>query len=114
MTYEIDVCRLSLPRLVLGINRIGKDWLAQCQDNVTEWDIGLWCQWPDVPEGQHYEVAMSTLSRVDISTDVALDVCKDIKLEQPTSLLNGHLMFTVAYRQYTYIYTGMVLSTNLH
>ena len=21
----------------------GKDWLAQCQDNVTDWDIRSWC-----------------------------------------------------------------------
>ena len=25
------------------------DWLAQCQDNVIEWDNRSWCWWPGVP-----------------------------------------------------------------
>ena len=33
----------------------GKDWLAH--DNVTEWDIRLWCRRPGVPVRQHYKVA---------------------------------------------------------
>ena len=35
------------------------DQLAQDQDNATELDIGLWCQWPGLPGGQHYKVPMS-------------------------------------------------------
>ena len=35
MTYKIDTCR-SLARC-LALLGSGKDWLAQCQDNVTEW-----------------------------------------------------------------------------
>ena len=31
------------------------DWLTQCQDNVTEWDIGSLCL-----VGQHYQVTMTT------------------------------------------------------
>ena len=27
----------------------GKNWLEHCQDNVTEWDIGSLCWWPDFP-----------------------------------------------------------------
>ena len=37
----------------------GKDWLAGCQDNVTEWNIRSWCQRPSLPVGQYYKVAMS-------------------------------------------------------
>ena len=29
-----------------------KDWLAQCQDNVTQW-----CGWLDLAVGQYYKVA---------------------------------------------------------
>ena len=29
----------------------GKDWSAQCQDNVTEWDIGSEFQQADFPVG---------------------------------------------------------------
>ena len=47
-------CRfLGRHSLLLGL---GKDWLAQCQDNVTEWDIRSWCSWPDFPVGKHYKV----------------------------------------------------------
>ena len=35
------------------------DWLAQCQDNMTEWDIGSCCWRPDFPVGQCYKVTMS-------------------------------------------------------
>ena len=38
----------------------GKDWLAQCQDNATEWDIRLWCWRSHLPVRQHYEVIIST------------------------------------------------------
>ena len=26
------------------LGQIGKDWFAQYQDNVAEWDIESWCQ----------------------------------------------------------------------
>ena len=35
------------------------DSLAQCQDNVNEGDIGLWCWWSGAPVGQHYKVTMT-------------------------------------------------------
>ena len=35
------------------------DWFAQCQDNMTESDIGAWSLQPDFLVGQQYEVAMS-------------------------------------------------------
>ena len=34
----------------------GMDWLAQCQDNVSEWDIRSWCWQPGLPVGWHYKV----------------------------------------------------------
>ena len=53
---------LSLPKQVLHIIRIGygqKLWLAQCQDNVTEWDVSLWCWQPSLPVDSHYIVTMN-------------------------------------------------------
>ena len=47
MTYRIDTCRFLAWRF--AVIRWGKDWLAQCQDNVTEWDIEL--LQPDFPGG---------------------------------------------------------------
>ena len=40
------VILVSLLSLALGITRLGKDWLAQYQDTMTEWDIRSWCWWP--------------------------------------------------------------------
>ena len=45
MTYTIYTC----PFLARHSALISKDWLAQCQHNVTEWDIGSWFQQPDFP-----------------------------------------------------------------
>ena len=45
--FKIDTCHF----LVLALLGYGKNWLAQWQDNVTEWD-----GWP---VGQHYNVVMS-------------------------------------------------------
>ena len=57
MNYKIDTCHYIAQRLV----RLewGKDWLAQFQDNVAEWDIGSWWQRPDLPIGQYYKITMS-------------------------------------------------------
>ena len=38
---QIDTCHFLVWRLTF-IGQ-GKDWFAQCQDTVTEWDIGSWC-----------------------------------------------------------------------
>ena len=38
MTYQIDTCRF-LARCSALFEQ-GTDWLAQCQNNVTQWDIG--------------------------------------------------------------------------
>ena len=71
MTYNV-----ILGATLLGY---GKDWLAQCQDNVTEWDIRSWC-WRSgllVLVGQHYESHYEcALSQVDTHPDMTLDVAR--------------------------------------
>ena len=57
VTYKIDICRFLT--WCLALLRYGKDWLAQCQDNMTEWDITSWCWWPSFPVEQHYKVVSS-------------------------------------------------------
>ena len=61
------------------------DWLGQCQDNVTEWDIRR----PGFTIGQHYNVAISgALSHVDAHPDMTLDVAPKTnqpKLQNPTN-----------------------------
>ena len=57
MTYKIGICR-SLALCSASIGR-RKHRLAQCQDNMTEWDIESWYQWSVFPVGQHYKVSMS-------------------------------------------------------
>ena len=37
----------------------GNEWLAQCQYNVTEWDIRSCCWRPSFLVWQHYEVIMT-------------------------------------------------------
>ena len=37
LTYKIDTCQTLAKHLTLLGS--GTDWLVQCQDNVTEWDI---------------------------------------------------------------------------
>ena len=76
MMYKIDTRHFLVWSLAL-IGQ-GKDWLAQCDDNVTVWDIGSWCQWSDLPVGQHYKVAISVcaLSQVSTRTYVTLDVAR--------------------------------------
>ena len=73
------------PSLALDINKIGqgygKDWIVQPHNNVTEWDIVLWCQWPDFPVGQHYKVTMNVHCHKSVHV---LICCKDIKLPQRT------------------------------
>ena len=44
MTHKIDVCRfLTRCSIILGY---GKDWLAHCQDNETEWEVTMSVQCP--------------------------------------------------------------------
>ena len=56
MTYKIELFSfLSWQSALFGY---GKDWLAQCQDNTTEWDIRSWYR--NVLGWQHYKVSMSS------------------------------------------------------
>ena len=66
---------LSLPSQVLSIISIGQV-KAQCQGNVTEWDISSWWCWPGLPVRQHYKVAMSVQSQVDTHPDITLNVAR--------------------------------------
>ena len=34
-------------------------WLAKCQANATEWDIGSWYRQPDFPVVQHNDAVLS-------------------------------------------------------
>ena len=62
IAYQIDTCRfLAWCSALIGQ---GMDWLAQGQDNVTEWDIGSCCLQPHFPVGQYYKVTMSAQSQV--------------------------------------------------
>ena len=57
MTYKIDTCYYLAWYLALIV--WDKDWLAQYQDNMTDWDIGSWCQPVDLTVGQHNKIAIS-------------------------------------------------------
>ena len=56
ITHKSDTCHFLAQRSALLAQ--GNEWLAQCQDNVTGWDIGSWCCWSDFPMGQHHKVVM--------------------------------------------------------
>ena len=67
----------------LALTGYGKDRLAQCQDNVTEWDIGLRHQQPDFPIGYNYKFTINAHCHW-----YDLRCCKEMKLPrtfQPTS-----------------------------
>ena len=74
MTYKIDTCRFLV--WYSALKGWGKDWLAQYQENVTEWDIGLLVLAAWFPVGQHYKVTMSVQSQVDTTPDMTLDVTR--------------------------------------
>ena len=80
MIYKIDTCCL-LRSLVLGIIRVGQDWLAKHQDNVKSGQGAV--GWS--PVRQHYNVPMSRPSWYDLSC------CYDVK--PPTSKQANHPLF---------------------
>ena len=63
------------------------DWLAQYQDNVTEWDIK---SWHGLPVGKHYKVATIAQSQVGIH----LKCGQNIKLQTTNSKLIIYLLTT--------------------
>ena len=56
LDLKIDTC-CFLARCSTLLGK-GKEWLAQCQDSATEWDIRLWCWNASLPVGKHYKVTM--------------------------------------------------------
>ena len=59
--FKIDMCHfLAWREPLLGE---GKNWLDQCQDNVTEWDMKSWLWWFGLPVlvtlERHHECALS-------------------------------------------------------
>ena len=63
--FTIDACHfLAWRSALLGQ---GKDWLAQCLDNVTELDGRSWCWRPGLPLMQHYKDAMSVHCQKSVS-----------------------------------------------
>ena len=71
---------------MLGIISMGKDWLAQCQDNVTEWDIRSWVlvTWYPI-EKALYGHHGCALSQVCAHSDMTLDVAS----KTPTTNLDA-------------------------
>ena len=72
--FKIDTFRFLARHLTLLGQ--GKDWLALCQDNVTEWDIKSWCIWPGFPVGNYHSHHECTLSEVITRPDMTLDVVR--------------------------------------
>ena len=83
MTYKIDTCHILALHSILIC--YGKDWLVQCQDNVTGWDIGSWCWWPSFAMGQYYKVAMSSTVTSQYPSCYDSRCCQAFKLQQPTN-----------------------------
>ena len=81
MPYQIDICYFLA--WCLALIGYGKNWLVWCNNNVTEWDIGLWCQQPDIPMVQHYKVTI----RVPCQKSVAV-LGWDMKPQQPKQINN--------------------------
>ena len=67
------------------------DWLAQCRDNVTEWDSRSWWQCPDVPVRQLYEVTISAHCPKSVPTHTTPTRCVP-KLPNTASYLAGPLV----------------------
>ena len=80
MTYTIDICRfLTWHSELLALD---KDWLTQCPDNVTEWDIGSRCQQPDF----RFPHGAALLSRNEHAlVQVGTDPDMTISAMQPTN-----------------------------
>ena len=69
MTYKIGICRFLTSRSAILAE--GKNWLSQCPDNVTEWDIR---SGSGLPVGQQYKVTLSMQSLVGTWPDMTLNV----------------------------------------
>ena len=72
-TNDIYICIFHFPARHSALLGYDKYWLAQCLDNMTEWDI--MSRHPGVPVRQHHKISM-----------VDLRCCQDVKLQHPNSL----------------------------
>ena len=55
-TNDLTNLYLLLPNQALSIINLR---LAQCQDNITEWDIRSWFWWQDLAVGQQYKISIN-------------------------------------------------------
>ena len=89
MTYNIDTCHfLAWREALLGY---GKDWLGQCQDNVTEWDIGQWYWQPDFPVGQHDKSPWMCTVTSRYPSWYDFRCSQDVKLQKPTTCCSASM-----------------------
>ena len=57
--------------------QLGMGCLAKCQNNVTEWDINLWCCLPGVIQRQHYlNQHRCVRSQAGTCSDITLDFAR--------------------------------------
>ena len=56
-TYLLIITFRRLTRC-LTVKGMGKNCLAENHNNVSEWDIGSWCQWGGLIVGRQYEITM--------------------------------------------------------
>ena len=81
MTYKIEACHfLARCSALMGQDN---DWLAQCQDNPTQWDIRSWCRQLGFPVGQHYKVVMGAHCHKSVSILMTLDVVRTYNNKLP-------------------------------
>ena len=80
--FKIDTCCF----LVQCLSLLGycKDWLAQNQDNETEWDSRSCCQMPDVPVRQHYKVAVIVHCHKSVPTPLPLSLSHNCEAQLHT------------------------------
>ena len=84
---RIDNCRfLARCSTFLGQN---KDWLAQCQDKVTEWDTRSLCKQPGLPVMKQYKATITPhCYKVNSHPDMTLVVVRTYNSNnQPTALM---------------------------
>ena len=89
MTYQIYTC--FYPAYHLALLGEGEDWLAQYQDNVTEWKIRPLYWQSGLPVGQHYKVAMSAHRHKSVSILICPYMLPGHKTLNKQNKANRHL-----------------------
>ena len=59
----------------------GNDYLPHCQDNMTAWDIRVWCLRINESGSQHYNLTIATSRYLSW---YYMRCCPDINLQQPS------------------------------